>query len=333
MLVFVSTPCLGQAQLAQTAPNASTSTSGAASMRATAIAAERAPVIDGRDEDAVWGSAPVITGFRVFEPKEDADPSFETQAKISYDADNLYIFVRMLDPHPDSIVSLLSRRDVKTSSDQIKVMIDSYHDRRSGYEFAVNPAGVKRDYATFDDAREDVSWDGVWDVATKNDSLGWVAEYRIPLSQLRYAPADTHTFGFGIWRDIERYRERSSWPLWSPQRSGISSQLGRLTGLQGITTDRRLEVTPYVVAKNQQRVRVPTGFSRESDVSIGGDLKLGITPNVTLDATVNPDFGQVEADPAVVNLTAFETFFSERRPFFVEGSGNFEFGLDCSDGD
>src|SRR6187549_933057 len=218
MLVFVSTPCLGQAQLAQTAPNASTSTSGAASMRATAIAAERAPVIDGRDEDAVWGSAPVITGFRVFEPKEDADPSFETQAKISYDADNLYIFVRMLDPHPDSIVSLLSRRDVKTQSEQIKVMIDSYHDRRTGYEFAVNPAGVKRDYYTYDDGEEDPSWDAVWDVATRIDSAGWTAEFRIPLSQLRYSPSAEHAFGVMIMRDVARRNERYSWPLYRRSR-------------------------------------------------------------------------------------------------------------------
>ena len=138
-------------------------------------------------------------------------------------------------------------------------------------QFAVNPDGVKRDFAMSNDGNEDGSWNGVWDVATAVDSLGWVAEYRIPLSQLRYAPAPSHTFGFGVWRDIERFRERSSWPLWSPQRPGISSQLGRLTGLQGITSDRRLEVTPYVVTKNVQRSMPQSRYEREQQLSIGGD--------------------------------------------------------------
>jgi hypothetical protein len=160
------------------------------------------------------------------------------------------------------------------------------------------------------------------------DSLGWTAEFRIPLSQLRYNKGASR-FGFGIWRDIERYKERTSWPLWSPTRSGISSQLGVLDGLADLSTDRRVEVTPYAVTKNVQRTLPTSPYNRDQEVTAGGDLKLGITPNVTLDATVNPDFGQVEADPSVVNLTAFETFFSERRPFFVEGTGLYRFELNC----
>src|SRR5688500_3791896 len=223
----------------------------------------------------------------------------------------------------------LSRRDVRGPSDQLKLLIDSYIDKRSGYEFAVNPDGVKRDYSISNDGNEDGSWNGVWDVAARVDSLGWTAEFQIPLSQLRYAGADVNTFGFGIWRDIERYRERTAWPLWSPTRTGISSQRGRLTGLAGITTARRLEMTPYVVTKNVQRALPASRYERKQQITGGGDIKVGITPNVTLDATVNPDFGQVEADPSVVNLTAFETFFSERRPFFVEGTGLYRFELNC----
>ncbi|MDE3053719.1 MAG: carbohydrate binding family 9 domain-containing protein, partial [Gemmatimonadota bacterium] len=147
------------------------------------------PVIDGRGDDPAWKSARVITDFREFDPVPNGDPRFRTEARITYDAHNLYFFVRAYDPHPDSIVALLSRRDVKTASDQIKIMIDSYDDRRTGFEFAVNPAGVKRDYYTYDDADEDESWDGVWDVATRIDSLGWTAEFRIPLSQIRYPSA------------------------------------------------------------------------------------------------------------------------------------------------
>jgi len=296
---------------------------------ASAVRVEQPPRIDGRTDDAVWQNAPRFSDFRMFEPRVDVDPTFKTEFQVAYDEKNLYVLVRMFDPHPDSIMHALTRRDQRGPSDQIKLLIDSYDDKRSGFEFAVNPDGVKRDFAMSNDGNEDGSWNGVWDVATVVDSLGWVAEFRIPLSQLRYAPAASHTFGFGIWRDIERFRERSAWPLWSPTRSGISSQLGRLTGLNGISSDRRLEVTPYVVTKNVQRSMPSSRYERDQQISIGGDLKLGITPNVTLDATVNPDFGQVEADPAVVNLTAFESFFSERRPFFVEGTGLYRFELNC----
>ena len=294
-----------------------------------AVRAPSAPEIDGRGDDAVWQGAPRFSAFRQFEPRVDVDPSFRTEFQIAYDERNLYAFVRMYDPHPDSIMHALTRRDVRGPSDQVKLLIDSYGDRRTGFEFAVNPDGVKRDYAISNDAEEDDSWNGIWDVAAVVDSLGWAAEFRIPLSQLRYARTERHTFGFGVWRDIERYRERVSWPLWSPTRAGLASQLGRLAGLAGLGSARRLEVTPYAVTKNVQRVRPDARFGRDQQMTFGGDLKFGVTPNVTLDATVNPDFGQVEADPAVVNLTAFETFFAERRPFFVEGTGLYQFQLNC----
>jgi len=296
---------------------------------ATAVPADRPPIIDGRDDDPIWKSATPITGFRIFDPKEDGDPTFQTEARVSYDAQNIYVFTRMFDPHPDSIVSLLSRRDVKTQSEQIKLMIDSYHDRRSGYEFAVNPAGVKRDYYTYDDSREDITWDAVWDVATRIDSLGWTAEFRIPLSQIRYPKAAEHTFGLMIMRDIVRTSERDSWPLYRRSQRGIASQFGDLSGLRGLGSPHRLEVSPYMVTKNVGVPRV-SGFGRSQKQSLGGDLKYGVTSNLTLDATVNPDFGQVEADPAQLNLTAFETFLAEQRPFFLEGTGIFTFNGDAS---
>lgn len=297
--------------------------------RATAVFATQPPVIDGRDEDPIWKDATTITGFRVFDPKEDGDPTFQTEVKVAYDAGSLYIFARMFDPHPDSIVSLLSRRDVKTASEQIKVMIDSYHDRRTGYEFAVNPAGVKRDYYTYDDSQEDATWDAVWDVATRIDSLGWTAEFQIPLSQIRYPREAEDTFGFMVMRDIVRMGERDSWPLYRRSKSGIASQFGELAGLRGLGSPHRLEVAPYVVAKNVSSSQ-SSGFSRAEKQTIGGDLKYGVTSNLTLDATVNPDFGQVEADPAQLNLTAFETFLVEQRPFFLEGTGIFNFNGDAS---
>src|SRR5213595_314859 len=297
--------------------------------RATAVRAKTLVVIDGRDDDEVWRVAPAISQFREFQPKEDGDPRYATEAKVAYDDRNLYVFIRAFDPHPDSILKLLARRDVRAATDQLKIMIDSYHDRRNGFEFAVNPAGVKRDYAVYNDNQEDDAWDAVWDVATQVDSLGWTAEFQIPLSQLRYVPRGTNTFGFGIWRDIQRYPERVSWPVYRNSQAGISSQLGELTGLEGLPSPRRPEVAPYVVTKN---VSVPTGgaFDRSQKVTGGADLKYGLTPSLTLDATINPDCGQVEADPAVLNLTAFETFFQERRPFFVAGTGVFRFDVNCS---
>ena len=296
---------------------------------ATAVRTAHAPLIDGRDDDDVWRTAPAITQFREFQPKEDGDPRFSTEAKVAYDDRNIYVFIRAFDPHPDSILKLLARRDVRAATDQLKIMIDSYHDRRSGYEFAVNPAGVKRDYAIYNDQQEDDAWDAVWEVATTVDSLGWTAEFRVPLSQLRYVPRGTNTFGFGVWRDIQRYSERVSWPVYRNSQAGISSQLGELTGLVGLPSPRRPEVAPYVVTKN---VSVPTGtsFDRSQKLTAGADLKYGLTPNLTLDGTVNPDFGQVEADPAVLNLTVFESFFQERRPFFVQGAGIFRFDVNCS---
>lgn len=319
----------GTAQSVQAQQSAAPAAGAANVAEATASVAGTPPVIDGRDDDAVWKNATPITGFRVFDPKENGDPTFATEAKIGYDKQNLYVFTRMYDPHPDSIVALLSRRDVKTQSEQIKVMIDSYHDRRTGYEFATNPAGVKRDYYTYDDSQEDITWDAVWDVATTIDSLGWTAEFRIPLSQIRYPRAAEHTFGIMIMRDIVRTSERDSWPVYRRSIRGISSQFGDLTGLRGLGSPHRLEVAPYVVAKNVG-VPQPNGFGRAQKQTVGGDLKYGVTSNLTLDATVNPDFGQVEADPAQLNLTAFETFLAEQRPFFLEGTGIFSFNADAS---
>ncbi len=296
---------------------------------ATASRIETDLRIDGLASEPEWQRARAISAFRQYSPEPDAPPSQHTDFRVLYDSRHLYLFVRAFDTHPDSILRALSRRDVRGPSDQIGVLIDSYADRRTGYSFYVNPDGVKRDQAIFDDGNEDPSWDGVWEVATRVDEEGWTAEFRIPLSQLRYADAESHTFGFGVRRIIERHNEALSWPLYSRTTAGLISQLGRLEGLRGLDAGRRLEAVPYLVTKNVTRAREGGGFEHPQEGTVGGDLKLGITPNVTLDATVNPDFGQVEADPAVLNLTAFETFLSERRPFFVEGTGLYSLPLNC----
>src|ERR1041385_1456990 len=181
----------------------------------------------------------------------------------------------------------------------------------------------------YNDNQEDDAWDAVWDVGTQVDSLGWTAEFRIPLSQLRYVPGATHTFGFAVWRDIQRYSERVSWPVYRGSQAGVSSQLGELTGLDGLPSPRRPEIAPYVVTKNVS-VAAGGGFDGSQKGTGGSDLKDRLTPNLQPESTVTPDFGQVEADPAVLNLTAFGSFFQERRPFFVQGAGIFRFDVNCA---
>jgi len=296
---------------------------------ATATRADQPPVIDGRDDDAVWREARPITGFEEWRPSEGGSPKLPTEAKIAYDAGNLYVFVRAFDPHPDSIITVLARRDYFTPSDMIWLFLDSYHDRRTGYEFGVNPSGVKLDAQIYNDGNEDFAWDAVWDVATRRDSLGWTAEFRIPLSQLRYGRQRQHTFGLIIDRDLYRYAQRVSWPLLRQSKAGFVSQFGEVPGFDDLEAPRRLEAAPYMVTKNVSEFTA-AGIGRSQDVTIGGDLKYRVASNLTLDATINPDFGQVEADPAVLNLTAFETFFREQRPFFVQGAGIFRYDVNCT---
>jgi len=295
----------------------------------TATRADRPPVIDGRDDDAVWKQATPVTGFQEWRPTEGGPPKLPTEAKIAYDAANFYVFVRAFDPHPDSIITVLARRDYFTPSDMVWLFLDSYHDRRTGFEFGVNPSGVKLDAQIFNDGNEDFAWDAVWDVATRVDSLGWTAEFRIPLSQLPYGRQRTHTFGLTVDRDLYRYSQRVSWPLFRQSQAGFVSQFGEVNGLEGLEEPRRLEAAPYLVTKNVSQFTA-TGIGRQQDLTIGGDLKYRVASNLKLDATVNPDFGQVEADPGVLNLSAFETFFREQRPFFVQGAGTFQFSVNCS---
>ena len=308
-------------------PAAVTRTAATAAM---AVRADAVPELDGRDDEAVWRQAPVIDGFLEYEPNEGAETRFRTEARVSYDNRNLYVFVRMYDPAPDSIVSLLARRDERVPSEQLKLVIDSYHDRRTAYQFAVNPAGVKRDFYVYNDNVEDPSWDAVWDVATAIDSTGWTAEFSIPLSQLRYADKPEHTFGLMIVRDVARTGARISWPLYRRNIQGYVSQSGEIGGIVGIPAPRRLEVAPYVVTQNVTRPS-GDGFDHPQRITAGADLKYGLSSNLTLDATINPDFGQVEADPAQLNLSSFEQFYEERRPFFLEGTGIFSYRVQCDD--
>jgi hypothetical protein len=291
--------------------------------------------VDGELTEDVWRRAPPITGFLQREPADGAPPSFPTEARIAYDTTYLYVAVSATDPDPSRLVGIRTRRDEGSPSDWIRVLVDSFHDRRSAFEFAVNPAGVKQDAYWFNDGDSDQGWDAVWEVAVNRSPTGWRAEFRIPFSQLRFQPAAKTTFGLAIVRQIGRLNETTTWPLLSRNATGYVSSFGDLVGLELDRSPKRLELVPYLVGDvTQQPVEAgnPLDQPTDPDAAIGLDLKYAVKPGLTLTGTVNPDFGQVEADPAVVNLSAFETFFSERRPFFVEGSGIFRFDIDCNDG-
>lgn len=302
---------------------------------AVEVPAALAVAVDGAVTEAAWEKATPVTDFVQRDPKEGGVPSQRTEVRVLYDRTYLYVAVRALDTAPTSIVGIRTRRDLASPSDWIRVIVDSYRDRRTAYEFAVNPAGVKQDTYHFADGNSDRSWDAVWDVAVARGPEGWTAEFRIPFSQLRFEPGKTGTFGFAVIREIGRLNETSTWPLIAKSRQGFVSQFGELRGLALARSLKRLELMPYGVAQAQTAdVEPGNPFASSPDPggSVGADLKYALTPGLTMTATINPDFGQVEADPAVVNLTAFETFYQERRPFFVEGSGNFAFNLDCNDG-
>jgi hypothetical protein len=306
-------------------------TAAAAPVPAPVATAVRVP---GEVNEDVWRAAAPIDAFVQREPHDAAQPSQRTEFRVAYDASALFVKVRAFDTEPDKIVTYLTRRDLDSPCDWIRILIDSYHDKRTAYEFAVNPSGVKADRYWYNDNNSDDSWDAVWDVSVSRDPQGWTAEFRIPFSQLRFNPAAAGTFGFAVSRQIGRLNETSTWPLLSRSANGYVSSFGELGGLAMAAAPKKLELAPYVLANLTKQ---PTGGNpllkrAAPDGALGLDMKYALTPGLTFTGTINPDFGQVEADPAVVNLTAFETFFSERRPFFVEGSGNFNFGMDCGDG-
>ena len=315
-------------------PHISSSARAPVAVEATAVPATSPITIDGRLSEPVWEQAPSISEFVQREPAEGRPPSQRTAARIAYDADALYVAVRAHDTEPNHIVGMLTRRDQRSPSDWIKIVVDSYFDRRSAYEFAVNPVGVKTDRYYFNDGASDDSWDAVWDVEIARDDEGWIAEFRIPFSQLRFNNSEGGVVGFAVIREIGRLAETSSWPLLSRNANGFVSQFAEVRGLKMSGTPKKLEVLPYTVGSLALSPQSDNPLAERTDPtgSLGVDLKYAIRPGVTLTATVNPDFGQVEADPAVVNLDAFETFFQERRPFFVEGSGTFQFNVDCNDG-
>ena len=290
--------------------------------------------LDGKLDDPAWAAAEPSGNFVQSFPSPGAPAPDRTEVRVLYDDNSLYVGIRLFDAHPDSIAAGLARRDATAAtgiySDWVHLVIDSYHDRRTAFRFSTTPRGVQKDVYMFNDLSEDPNWDAIWEVATRIDSLGWVAEYRIPLSQLRFGGDSTsRVWGFQVQREIARRNERDTWTPWTPDEGAFVSRFGDLDGLAGISVPKRLEITPYVSSTLTRAPGDPSNpfYSRTSNKpSVGGDLKYGLPGGLTLSATVLPDFGQVEVDPQVVNLTAFETSFPEKRPFFLEGSDVFGFG-------
>jgi len=293
--------------------------------------------VDGKLNEQVWINAIWMDDFVQYEPSEGKKPHQKTEFAILLDENYLYAGFKCWDTSADSIVQRLTRRD-DTDGDFVALQLDSYFDRRTAFSFIVNAAGIKNDFIISNDGgNEDNTWDPIWMVKTSRDQSGWYAEMKIPLTQLRFEGGTEQTWGLQIGRRLFRKQETSLWQQSSKKVAGWVSQYGELKGLKNLKSRKVADFTPYVVARTDRFEKEPENPFRSSghrnQLDAGLDGKIGLTNNLTLDFTINPDFGQVEADPSQVNLTSFETFFQEKRPFFIEGKNILNFQLNFGDGD
>jgi hypothetical protein len=289
--------------------------------------------IDGRLDEPVW-SGPGAGSLVQNDPDNGRAPRQRTEWWIAYDDDALYFACRLYDSAPESIACGLGRRDSWPSSDWITLNIDTFNDDRTGYEFCLSPAGAFVDAAVYNDGAEDVAWDAVWSYQARVDSLGWAVELRIPFSQIKLPDREAQTWGINVSRRILRYQERDDLMHIPRGSSGYVSLFPDLTGLTGIHPGRRLEFLSYGVARGEfQRVREDDPFrsSAQLDGDLGTDVRWPLTNDLTLNATFNPDFGQVEVDPAVINLSDNETYYEEHRPFFIDDANQFRSGSEGTD--
>jgi hypothetical protein len=304
--------------------------------RYSAFRVESAPSINGEFDDPAWQQGTWAGGFVQHEPYADRAPSQETEFKVAFDDLNLYVAIRALDTSPDSITRRMSRRD-NGDGDMVFVIFDSYHDLRTGFTFGVSAAGVRFDQIFSNNAHnEDPSWDPIWQAKTQVYDWGWAAEMKIPFTQLRFKKNSSEVWGFEVARQIFRHEEMSLWHPIPRNAPGLIHAMGELEGLQEIEPRKQMDLTPYGVTSfhtYEPEEGNPFADGRDPALSVGLDGKVGITNNLTLDFTINPDFGQVEADPSEVNLSAFETYFREKRPFFIEGSNITSFNVGLGDGD
>jgi hypothetical protein len=289
------------------------------------------PVIDGKLDDACWKTGEWAGDFIQFVPNEGQKPSMPSEVKLLYDDKNIYVAMRAYEKEPEKIQRYAGMRDVFVG-DIMGVTFDSYHDRRTGFEFDLTAYGQKIDLVLTNPMAWDGSWNPVWEGKVGFEDSAWVAEMEIPLSQLRYSIKDEQVWGMHCWRWIGRLLEESDWEKQSLIGPGVLYNFGELHGITDLKKSNRLEIMPYSLGKLNTYAKEPgspyTGNGRSWNGNLGLDAKIGLSSNFTVDVTVNPDFGQVESDPSVMNLTAFETFYEEKRPFFLEGKTIFTYGID-----
>ena len=320
VLVFLVLPAPALAQRAGTAGEPLVPEKAGKELHAYRIAGS-APRIDGRLDDEVWTEAQAIDDLVQNDPDNMKPPTERTVVQVAYDDQYLYVAARCFMRDGSEITTGLGRRDNMPPSDLIRITFDPRHDHLTAYTFDSNPSGVQADYAWFDDSRQNGDYDAVWEVRTTIDAAGWNAEYRIPFSQMRF-PAPTNqrmVWGFNVRRDIFKRGEFDRWVATPRGAQGFVSRMGHLVFDESFTPPRRLELLPFTLARQVNVTAVPAKRSGSGRL----DTRLGLGTSATLSATLNPDFAQVEQDPAVLNLTVFETFFPEKRPFFLEDSKTF----------
>ena len=294
--------------------------------RAQAERIEASIDVDGELNEAIWASVPAITNFTQRDPNPGQPATLRTEVRIAYDDEAIYIGARMHDDQPQNIVGRLARRDADTGSDFVLISFDAFHNHNGDASFSMNPSGTR-----WDGVNGDVNANLVWEGETNIDAQGWTAEFRIPFSQLRFNPGSAENWGLQIERFTNRLNEFNVWSYWAREDQGGPSRWGHLEGIATPSSiPGRIELLPYVVSIAQLHGEIdgddPFASESEATFRAGMDLKYQLTSNLTLSATVNPDFGQAEVDPAVVNLSAFETFFDEKREFFIEGRDKLGFG-------
>lgn len=298
-----------------------------------AIRGDSILIIDGLLTDKAWDNVPWESDFTQREPEEAKPPTEQTKFKITYDDKNLYIAIRCMDSEPDKIVKRLSRRD-GFRGDWVEVNIDSYHDLRTAFSFTITAAGVKGDEAVSNNGNNwDSSWNPIWFVKTNIDNEGWTAEMKIPFSQLRFGKSEEQTWGLQFNRRFFRNEERSTWQVIPRDAPGWVSEFGELKGLLNLEPQKQLEIQPYTVAQLETYEEEPGNPFRDGNdakLDFGIDGKIGVTNDLTLDFTINPDFGQVQADPAAIALDGFQIFFREQRPFFIENKSIFDYRFSTS---
>jgi hypothetical protein len=305
------------------------------SYKATRLTTE--PTIDGILNDDAWKEGTWDDNFTQNQPYSGRSATQRTEFKILFDENNLYVAIKAYDTSPDSIVNRLTRRD-EADGDLAGIILDSFHDLRTGFLFGVSSAGVKYDQMfTNDGQNQDSSWDPNWWVKTSINKEGWLAEMKIPFSQVRFEKNSGDVWGLEIARIIYRNNEQDFWQHIPRDAPGFIHLMGEISGLEQIKPRKIFDITPYGVAKAETFKSIqgnPFLDKGKKYVLNGGiDAKIGVTNNMTMDLTINPDFGQVEADPSEVNLSAYETFFSEKRPFFIEGNNITNFNIGLGNGD